>query len=493
MGLLSAGGKSVMGKKSIISGPQTRSFASVGSNTPRQHPMPSRQRRTPVSFDTANLTIRNGPVFNGKSFGAKSNVSGEAVFTTSLVGYPESLTDPSYRGQILVFTQPLIGNYGVPSSARDENGLLKYFESPNIQAVGVVVADVANDYSHWTAVESLSAWCAREGVPAITGVDTRAIVTYLREQGSTLAKITIGEEYDEEQDEAFVDPEQINLVRKVSTKQPFHVSSSTGDMHVALIDCGVKENILRSLVSRGCSVTCFPFDYPLEKVVLCSCASGALRHCLGAPVPPNKWKKLTEGNMTDPTHCVDTVQSLRTLFQTSQLPIFGICLGHQLLALAAGARTTKLKYGNRAHNIPCLDLTTGRVHITSQNHGYAVDAQTLPSDFKEFFVNLNDSSNEGIIHKFKPIFSTQFHPESKGGPMDSNYLFDNYLVSVKRYKDSQAILQPNRENRPNPLLVDLLAKERVGVVPTLGMANMARAKAAHIADAEPEARAAAAA
>ena len=163
-----------------------------------------------------------------------------------------------------MFTQPLIGNYGVPSSDRDENGLLKYFESPNIQASGVVVADFAENYSHWNAVESLSQWCAREGVPAISGIDTRAVVTYLREQGSSLARITIGEEYDEEQDEAFLDPEQINLVRKVSTKEPFHVSSP-GDLHVAVIDCGVKENILRSLVSRGASVTCFPFGKRIQR------------------------------------------------------------------------------------------------------------------------------------------------------------------------------------------------------------------------------------
>ena len=188
------------------------------------------------------------------------------MFTTSLVGYPESLTDPSYRGQILVFTQPLIGNYGVPSSARDEHGLLKYFESPSVQAAGVVVADVAERYSHWTAVESLGDWCAREGVPAISGVDTRAIVTFLREQGSSLARIAIGEEYDADEDEAFVDPEQINLVRRVSTKSPFHVSSPNGDLHVAVIDCGVKENILRSLVGRGASVTAFPFDYPIHRV-----------------------------------------------------------------------------------------------------------------------------------------------------------------------------------------------------------------------------------
>ena len=392
------------------------------------------------------------------------------MFTTSLVGYPESLTDPSYRGQILVFTQPLIGNYGVPSSVRDEHGLLKYFESPNIQAVGVVVADAAEHYSHWTAVESLSNWCAREGVPAITGVDTRAIVTYLREQGSSLARITIGEEYDEDEDSAFVDPEQINLVRRVSTKAPFHVSAANPTSHIAVIDCGVKENILRSLVSRGASVTCFPFDYPIHKVA---------HHFDGVFI---------SNGPGDPTHCQETVYHLRKLMESSQIPIFGICLGHQLLALAAGAKTIKLKYGNRAHNIPALDLTTGRCHITSQNHGYAVDVATLPSDFKPYFLNLNDNSNEGehsisrpntttdkftgIIHNTRPIFSTQFHPEAKGGPLDSSYLFDMYLENVQKYKQGQTVFQPKRDSRPSPLLVDLLSKERVGVAPTIGISNM---------------------
>lgn len=421
-----------------------RYLATVEGNTPRQMPV-SRARATPVSHDRATFTIRDGPVFHGRSFGAKSNISGEAVFTTSLVGYPESLTDPSYRGQILVFTQPLIGNYGVPSSARDENGLLKYFESPNLQAIGVVVADVAERYSHWTAVQSLSEWCAREGVPAISGVDTRAIVTYLREQGSSLARITIGEEYDADQDEAFVDPEQINLVRKVSTKAPFHVNSSSGDLHVAVIDCGVKENILRSLVGRGASVTAFPYDYPIHKVA---------HHFDGIFI---------SNGPGDPTHCQETVYHLRKLMESSQVPIMGICLGHQLLALASGARTIKLKYGNRAHNIPALDLTTGKCHITSQNHGYAVDASTLHSDWKEYFVNLNDSSNEGMIHKSRPIFSTQFHPEAKGGPLDSSFLFDAYMDSVAKYKRSQAAFQPTRDSRPSPLLIDILAKERVGV------------------------------
>ncbi|KAF5674491.1 carbamoyl-phosphate synthase arginine-specific small mitochondrial [Fusarium heterosporum] len=393
----------------------------------------------------ATLTIRDGPVFQGKAFGANANVSGEAVFTTSLVGYPESMTDPSYRGQILVFTQPLIGNYGVPSGVRDEYNLLKYFESPHVQCAGIVVSDVAINYSHWTAVESLSEWCAREGVPAISGVDTRAIVTHLREQGSSLARISVGEEYDADEDEGFVDPGQINLVKRVTTKAPFVVESPGASLHVALIDCGVKENILRSLVSRGASVTVFPYDYPIHKVS---------QHFDGVFI---------SNGPGDPTHCQATVHNLARLMETSDIPIMGICLGHQLLALAVGARTIKLKYGNRAHNIPALDLTTGQCHITSQNHGYAIDASTLPSDFKEYFVNLNDGSNEGMLHKTRPIFSTQFHPEARGGPMDSSYLFDQYLQSVQLAKSNQTVF---KDNRPTPLMLDILSRERVGVEPT---------------------------
>lgn len=394
------------------------------------------------ALNRATLTIRDGPVFHGKSFGADTNVSGEAVFTTSLVGYPESMTDPSYRGQIIVFTQPLIGNYGVPSStARDEFNLLKYFESPHIQCIGIVVADIAMQYSHWTAVESLADWCQREGVAAITGVDTRALVTFLRERGSSLARITIGEEYDADEDEAFVDPGAINLVQKVSTKQPFHISAgANAHAHVAVIDCGVKENILRSLVSRGADVTVFPYDYPIHKIA---------HHFDGIFI---------SNGPGDPTHCASTVYNLKKTMDTYEGPVFGICLGHQLLALAAGAKTVKLKYGNRAHNIPALDLTSGRCHITSQNHGYAVDASTLPADFKPYFINLNDQSNEGMIHATRPIFSTQFHPEAKGGPLDSAFLFDKYIEDVKEYKLKQTI-----NTRPSPLFVDMLAKDRVGV------------------------------
>ncbi|KAK4623950.1 Carbamoyl-phosphate synthase arginine-specific small chain [Fulvia fulva] len=426
---------------------QARYNATVAPGTPRVSTPPTSKRSTKPSYERATFTIRDGPVHHGKSFGARTNISGEAVFTTSLVGYPESMTDPSYRGQILVFTQPLIGNYGVPSAERDEYGLLKYFESPNIQAAGIVVADVALKYSHWTAVESLAEWCAREGVPAITGVDTRAIVTYLREQGSSLGKISVGEEYDADEDEAYEDPGSINLVAKVSTKAPFHVPSPNGNAHVALIDCGVKENIIRSLVGRGASVTCLPWDYPIHK---------SANHFDGVFI---------SNGPGDPTHCKATSDNLRELINSSQIPIMGICLGHQLLAMAAGASTTKMKYGNRAHNIPALDLNTGKCHITSQNHGYAVDPTTLPSDYTEYFTNLNDGTNEGMIHKTRPIFSTQFHPEAKGGPLDSSYLFDAYLQSVQQYKQNQDVLKGGRDNRPSPLLVDLLAKERVGVAP----------------------------
>uniref|UniRef100_A0A8H7KFV0 Carbamoyl phosphate synthase arginine-specific small chain n=1 Tax=Bionectria ochroleuca TaxID=29856 RepID=A0A8H7KFV0_BIOOC len=308
--------------------------------TGRKMPVDPRRETAEASKMPATFTIQGGPIFQGTAFGANANVSGEAVFTTSLVAYPESMTDPSYRGQILVFTTPLIGNYGVPSNERDQYGLLKYFESPHIQCAGVVVSDIATQYSHWTAVESLSKWCAREGVPIISGVDTRAIVTLLREEGSSLARISMGESYDQDEDAGYTDPGQQHLVSHVSTKAPFLVESEGASLHIALIDCGVKENILRSLVARGASLTVFPYDFPIHKVA---------QHFDGVFI---------SNGPGDPLHLTTTVQNVRQLMDTSDIPIMGVCMGHQVIGLAAGARTVKLPYGNRG--------TTSRLWILQQ-------------------------------------------------------------------------------------------------------------------------------
>ncbi|CCE63957.1 hypothetical protein TPHA_0G01200 [Tetrapisispora phaffii CBS 4417] len=386
---------------------------------------------------TAVLEIKNGPSFEGVSFGADKNVSGEVVFTTSLVGYTESMTDPSYCGQILVFTQPLVGNYGVPSGdERDEFNLLKYFESPNVNVCGIIVSNYSYKYSHWTAVQSLADWCKKNDIPAITDVDTREIVQYLREQGSSLGRITIdgtGKELD------FTDPMEENLVEKISTKVPYYVKCNVpnSNVNIALIDCGVKENIVRCLVSRGANVTVFPYDYKIQDVA-------------------DQFDGIFISNGPgNPEVCTKTIENLKILLnhkELQDLPIFGICLGHQLLALASGAATTKLKYGNRAHNIPVMDLTSGKCYITSQNHGYAVDADTLPkNEWKPFCVNLNDNSNEGMIHLSKPIFSTQFHPESKGGPLDTVTLFDKYFENIKTYK----LLKAHNLKLDKPFLLDV--------------------------------------
>ncbi|KAG0066200.1 Multifunctional pyrimidine synthesis protein CAD [Linnemannia elongata] len=364
----------------------------------------------PYQFDSeapkavpAALKLKSGHVFTGTSFGAPNSSFGEAVFTTSLVGYPESMTDPSYRGQILVFTQPLIGNYGVPSQEKDQFGLLKYFESNKIQCQGIVVNDYATKYSHWTAVESLGEWCAREGIPAISGVDTRAIVHLLRDQGSTLAKL------------------------EASTKEVYELNP-LGDVKIALIDCGVKENILRCLVARGASVTVFPWDYDFNQVM-------------------DQYDGLFISNGPgDPRAASKTVQNLATAFKNpAPKPIFGICMGNQLMGMAAGLDVYKLQFGNRGHNQPAVNMQNGRCSITSQNHGYALEDSVLSAPgsvvqgWEKYFVNANDGSNEGIRHLTKPFSSVQFHPEAKGGPQDTEYLFDDFLnlARAEKLKHSQ--------------------------------------------------------
>ncbi|KAH3903174.1 carbamoyl-phosphate synthase (glutamine-hydrolyzing) CPA1 SCDLUD_000788 [Saccharomycodes ludwigii] len=400
------------------------------------------------------LTIKNGPQFKGYSFGSNDSpiTSGEVVFTTSLVGYPESMSDPSYKGQILVFTQPLIGNYGVPSSeAKDELNLLKYLESPNAQCKGIVVTDYAWQYSHWSAVESLQSWCVREGIAAIGGVDTREIVQYLREEGSSLGAIIIdnGKQNTIDLNEIeYVDSGKINFVAAVTTKAPYYIKAvEENPYNVLVVDCGCKENIIRCLVSRNCNVTVVPYNYDLFSIA-------------------NFYDGIFISNGPgDPTHCTETIANLKKIIVDNQefydLPIFGICLGHQLLSLACGAKTEKMKYGNRAHNIPTMDLLTGQCHITSQNHGYAVDEKTLPKDkIVPYFLNLNDKSNEGMIFLDRPIFSTQFHPEAKGGPLDTSYLFDKFLDNIKTYVKNRKIGSVNTE-LPSDLNPVNLPTERV--------------------------------
>lgn len=340
------------------------------------------------------LHLENKLVFQGESFGAEVDVSGEVVFSTGMVGYVESITDPSYAGQILVLTYPLIGNYGVPEKSR--------FESEKIQVAGLIVQNYSEDYSHYEAVQSLGAWLKKEKVPAMTGVDTRALTKLLREKGVMLGSIrTSGKP-------VFIDPNEENLVAKVSrrTKKAY----GNGARHVILVDCGAKENIARSLAARGVRVTRVPWDFDFTRLdydgVVFSNGPG------------------------DPTQCTATIENAKKAFQKGK-PVLGICLGTQIMALAAGGKTFKLKYGHRSHNQPAIDAD-GKAYITSQNHGYAVDEKYLPKDWKVWFRNGNDNSVEGIRHAVKPFISVQFHPEATPGPNDTSWIFDEFITSLTR-------------------------------------------------------------
>lgn len=347
----------------------------------------------------ASLILDDGTVFVGKSFGYEKPVAGEVVFNTAMMGYPESLTDPSYSGQILVTTYPLIGNYGVPR--REEvNGLSRFYESEKIHVEALVVSDYSFEYSHWNAAKSLADWLKEEEIVGIYDIDTRELTKRLREHGSMKGKIVIEGGDDIE----FVDPNLTNLVAKVSCKEVFRYGN--GDKKVVLVDCGVKHNIIRCLLKRNVTVIRVPWDYDFNTL---------------------EYDGLFISNGPgDPDMCGITVDHIRQAMNGTK-PIFGICMGNQLLSKAGGARTYKLKYGHRSHNQPVRQVGTNRCFITSQNHGFAVDNSTLGADWEPLFINMNDGTNEGIRHKSKPYFSAQFHPEAASGPTDTEFLFDEFV------------------------------------------------------------------
>ena len=358
-------------------------------------------------YKNIKLVFQDGTEISGKSFGAERSIAGEVVFNTAMTGYPESLTDPSYKGQILVLTYPIVGNYGVPVRS-EENRLHKFFESDSLHISGLVISDYSEDYSHWNAEKSLGDWLKEHNVPGIFDVDTRKLTKMLREKGSMLGKIVF------EEDVEWYDPNQDNLVAMVST--PEKEIYGNGKYKILLVDCGVKYNIIRYLLERDTTVIRVPWDHDILQ---------------------EEFDGLFISNGPgDPKKCDITIDNLKKAYEQDR-PIFGICLGNQLMGLASGGNTYKLKYGHRSHNQPVIQVNTNHSYITSQNHGYAIDNKSLSDSWKPLFINLNDDTNEGMIHDNKPFFSTQFHPEASGGPTDTAFLFDEFINRIRVHKGEE--------------------------------------------------------
>jgi len=353
------------------------------------------------------LVLEDGTTFKGKSFGYDAPVAGEVVFNTAMMGYPESLTDPSYAGQLMTLTYPLVGNYGVPRFSFEENGLPTFMESDKIYASAIIVSDYSEEYSHWNAHESLADWLKREKVPGVTGIDTRQLTKVLREHGVMMGTIKPIDAIDTM--ETIEDYSTINWVDRVSCKDIIKYNEGAGKK-VVLVDCGVKANIIRCLIKRGVEVIRVPWNYDYTDMDF----DGLF---------------LANGP-GDPDMCEDAVNIIRKQMSQSRKPICGICMGNQLLAKAGGATIYKLKYGHRSHNQPVREVGTNRCYVTSQNHGYAVDAATLGKEWRELFVNMNDGSNEGIRHQTNPWFSSQFHPEACSGPVDTEFMFDRFIEAL---------------------------------------------------------------
>lgn len=356
---------------------------------------------------TGKLILKDGTEISGVSFGREKSAAGEVVFNTGMVGYPESLTDPSYTGQILVMTYPLIGNYGVPDK--------KYWESSQIQVTGLIVSSYIDTPSHCQSQKSLKQWLRQEGIPALEIKDTRGLTQKLRRQGVMLGKIefdppisSLAKEKNELKYKiVFQDPNRENLVARLSTKKIY--SQGNGQKTVVLLDCGVKKNIIRELVKRHVKVLAAPWDFDLQKTnfkfdgVIISNGPG------------------------DPKKVDKTITTVKQLIQ-KRVPILGICLGHQILALAAGGDTYKLKFGHRSQNQPVVLNGADKCFLTTQNHGFAVGK--IPPGFRQWFYNINDKTNEGIIHNKFPFMSVQFHPESHPGPLDTEWLFDEFIKKL---------------------------------------------------------------
>jgi carbamoyl-phosphate synthase small subunit len=372
----------------------------------RRHALAGEERE----ISSMKLSLEDGTELEGTAFGAIRPVTGEVVFNTAMSGYVETLTDPSYRGQILVCTYPLIGNYGVPP-ARSPLSLDAPFESGAIQVQGLVVQSYVDRYSHHAASRSLGEWLREESIPGVTGIDTRTLTRRLRERGTMTGWLAPAElEPEEARARAASVDMSAEVFRVVAPRAP--IDYPGGPLRVLLVDVGAKDGIVRSLLARGASVRRVPWHASLSE------------HAAEAD-------GIVIGNGPgDPQDLGALVQQLRGLLDSFRKPIFGICLGNQILALAAGGTTYKLPYGHRGVNQPVQDQLSRRCFVTSQNHGYAVDESSLPAEWEPWFVNVNDGTNEGVRSHLRPYFSVQFHPEGCPGPKDTSFLFDDFLRLV---------------------------------------------------------------
>lgn len=369
----------------------------------------------PGNRKKAVLVLEDGTFFFGYGFGSSGKVSGEVVFSTSMVGYPEALTDPSYKGQILTLTYPLVGNYGVPHKIL-EMGVPKYFESESIKVSGLVIHELCEKPYHWASEKNLDEWLMTENIPGIYGVDTRKLTKKLRVKGVMLGILQVCKDTEQpniekllEETKNIPDPNSTDLVKEVTVREPIYYTAA-GNREIVLIDCGVKYGILRNLLKHGINIVRVPYNFSSKEILE--------YHPDGV---------LISNGPGDPKKCAKTIKCVRELAEES-VPMMGICLGTQILALALGGDTYKLKYGHRSQNQPVLDLKSSRCYITTQNHGYAVNAESLKNtELEACFINANDKTVEGIRHTKKPVFAFQWHPEASPGPYDTEFLFEEFL------------------------------------------------------------------